>query len=86
MTAVNCLHKHDKAPGGAGASIVYSVVTVALPSATRCQYDLLSLRDQFLAEINGKLVTTEVWRQREGIPDDIKKPMQPIPEQTQPKP
>jgi hypothetical protein len=36
--------------------------------------------------VDGKLVTKEVWAQKEGSPDDIKKPMQPIPDQTQPKP
>ena len=36
--------------------------------------------------VDGKLVTSVVWRQSEGSPDDIKKPMQPIPDQTQPKP
>jgi hypothetical protein len=36
--------------------------------------------------VDGKVVTTKVWTQEEGVPDDIKKPMQPIPDQTQPKP
>jgi hypothetical protein len=36
--------------------------------------------------VDGKVVTKEVWTQREAVPDDIKKPMQPIPDQTQPKP
>jgi RHS repeat-associated protein len=36
--------------------------------------------------VNGKIVTTEVWKQKEGSPDALKEPMQPIPDQTRKNP